>query len=122
MGTGILMQSDVIQLIMVLADGLFTLANYSVHPNPLPMRNARDCVDLLGALPYIRVDMDGHLREEFKKQLQQMLEAQFEQAFDFPLETKLFVLKPVNSRDAANKQHASHHGQVPFQFFPNRPT
>ena len=86
------------------------------------MRNARDCVDLLGALPYIRVDMDGHVRETFKKQLQTMLETHFEQAFDFPLETKLFVLKPVNSRDAAGQQHASHHGQVPFQFFPNRGT
>lgn len=107
----------------IAADGLFQLTNFSVHPNPLPMRNARDCVDLLGALPYIRVDMDGHVREAFKKQLQSMLETHFEQAaFDFPLETKLFVLKPVNSREAAEKQHASHHGQVPFQFFPNRTT
>ena len=98
------------------------MVDYSVHPNPLPMRNTRDCVDLVGCLPYIRVDMDSHLREDFKKELQQMLDLHYEQGFAFPLETKLFILKPVNSREAANKQHAGHHGQMPFQFFPNRPT
>jgi hypothetical protein len=99
------------------------LVDYSVHANPLPMRNAKETVELLEALPYIRVDMDGHTREHFKKQLQALLETHYEQGkFDFPLETKLFILKPIDSRDSADKHPKSHEGKVPFQFFPNRPT
>ena len=105
------------------AGGLFELVDYSVHSNPLPMRNAKETVELLEALPYIRVDMDGHTREHFKKQLQTLLETQYQAGkFDFPLETKLFVLKPIDSRESADRHHDSHAGKVPFQFFPNRPT
>ena len=92
-----------------------------MHSNPLPMRNAKDAVELLEALPYIRVDMADHTKEAFKKQLQDLLETHYQSGkFDFPLENKLFVLKPINSRDGALKKHAGHEGQVPFQFFPNR--
>jgi len=109
-------------IVLCCADGLFNLVDYSVHANPLPMRNAKETVELLEALPYIRVDMDGHTKEAFKKQLQALLETHYEQGkFDFPLETKLFILKPVNSRESADKLHHSHEGKVPFQF-PNRPT
>ena len=87
------------------------------------MRNAKDAVELLEALPYIRVDMADHTKEIFKKQLQDLLETHYEQGkFDFPLETKLFILKPINSREGADKRHAGHEGKVPFQFFPNRTT
>ncbi|DBB13115.1 hypothetical protein WJX82_005095 [Trebouxia sp. C0006] len=107
----------------LMKSGLFNLVDYSVHANPLPMRNAKETVELLEALPYIRVDMDGHTREHFKKQLQALLETHYEQGkFDFPLETKLFILKPIDSRDSADKHPKSHEGKVPFQFFPNRPT
>ena len=110
-------------LFALCAGGLFDLVDYSVHANPLPMRNAKEAVELLEALPYIRVDMADHTKEAFRKQLQALLETHYEQGkFDFPLETKLFILRPVNSRDTADKPNKGHEGKVPFQFFPNRPT
>lgn len=105
------------------ADGLFNLVDFSVHSNPLPMRNAKEAVELLEALPYIRVDMADHTKETFKKQLQELLETHYQAGkFDFPLETKLFILRPINSREAGDHKQTGHEGQVPFQFFPNRTT
>ena len=108
---------------LLCADGLFNLVDYSVHANPLPLRNAKEAVELLGALPYIRVDMADQAKETFKKQLQQLLETHYEAGkFDFPLETKLFILRPIDSRESSDQRHSGHEGQVPFQFFPNRTT
>lgn len=105
------------------ADGLFNLVDFSVHANPLPMRNAKEAVELLEALPYIRVDMADHTKEAFKKQLQELLETHYQAGkFDFPLETKLFILRPINSRESCDQRQSGHEGQVPFQFFPNRTT
>ncbi|KAL3138171.1 hypothetical protein ABBQ38_005397 [Trebouxia sp. C0009 RCD-2024] len=107
----------------LMKDGLFNLVDYSVHANPLPMRNAKEAVELLEALPYIRVDMADHTKETFKKQLQDLLETHYQAGpFDFPLETKLFILRPIDSRESSDKRHSGHEGQVPFQFFPNRAT
>ena len=105
------------------ADGLFNLVDFSVHANPLPMRNAKEAVELLEALPYIRVDMADHTKEAFKRQLQELLETHYQAGkFDFPLETKLFILRPINSRESCDERQSGHEGQVPFQFFPNRTT
>lgn len=123
-GTAITKQRAAWQVeLLPCADGLFNLVDYSVHANPLPMRNAKEAVELLEALPYIRVDMADHTKETFKKQLQDLLERHYQAGpFDFPIETKLFILRPINSRESCDARHSGHEGQVPFQFFPNRAT
>ena len=57
------MQLAAFQGTLLSAGGLFNLVDYSVHANPLPMRNAKDAVELLEALPYIRVDMADHTKD-----------------------------------------------------------
>lgn len=52
-------------------------------------------LDLMHGLPYIRVALNADSKEQFSKGMTQLVEKHYgsKSAFDFPLETKLYILQ-----------------------------
>eukprot|EP01025_Chloroclados_australasicus_P013209 TRINITY_DN16268_c0_g1_i2.p2 TRINITY_DN16268_c0_g1~~TRINITY_DN16268_c0_g1_i2.p2 ORF type:complete len:337 (+),score=49.67 TRINITY_DN16268_c0_g1_i2:127-1137(+) len=74
--------------------GLFRLVDYSVHPNPIPMKNSNQLVDLLDSMSFIRVYLRGNERKAFNNQLRALVQKHYGRGeFTLPLETKLYVMQ-----------------------------
>lgn len=90
--------------------GLFKLQEYSVHPNPLRMRNASALLDILDCMSFVRSALRGSERKAFNADARMAVESRFgREPFDLPLETKLYVL------EKNDLTHASPHAPKPLR-------
>ena len=84
-------------------DGSQCLASTCFNLQALPMlQDTLSCpcllpaaLDLMHGLPYIRVALNADSKEQFSKGMTQLVEKHYgsKSAFDFPLETKLYILQ-----------------------------
>lgn len=73
---------------------LFRLQEYSVHPNPLRMRNAAALLDILDCMSFVRSALRGSQRKAFNADARAVVAARYgREPFDLPLETKMYVLE-----------------------------
>lgn len=86
--------------------GLFKLAEYSVHSNPLRMRNASALLDILDCMSFVRSALKGTERKAFNQEARTLVERHYgREPFDLPMETKLYVLE---KNDHVGPQTPSH--------------
>eukprot|EP00887_Chlorella_sp_A99_P000672 scaffold5.g672.t1 len=93
--TRTLKQRDIEQWGERLTQGnLFRLQEYSVHPNPLRMRNAAALLDILDCMSFVRSALRGSQRKAFNADARAVVAARYgREPFDLPLETKMYVLE-----------------------------
>jgi hypothetical protein len=87
----------------LLDGGRLRLAKYEVHRHAMRLRSAQDAVDLMDSMGFIRNALGAAKRTEFGHRLRQLTEAHFgRDGFDFPLETKLYILKHAAAPEATS--------------------
>lgn len=86
--------------------GLFKLVDYSVHSNPLHLRNTVALLDILDCMSFVRCAVRGDARKAFNADVRALCAAHHDKrAFELPLQTKLYVLEKVGGEARPSKLH-----------------
>ncbi|GAB4816672.1 hypothetical protein N2152v2_003718 [Parachlorella kessleri] len=99
--------------------GMFKLKEYSVHANPMPMKNAVALLDILDCMSFVRAALRGEERRTFNNDVRALVERRYGRGgFQLPLETKLFILEKVHEGTPADPAHTPfkpHHMESLFK-------
>ncbi len=76
------------------AGGGLQMLDFSIHTNPIQLRSPNAAYQLMTGLPYIQAILNGPDSHTFDNKLRRLIEQHYGQrAFDYPLQTKLYILQ-----------------------------